>query len=287
MKISKISLPHPVLGLRDDIEGVFSIESHIVVGPENVEISIEYTLKNDTLSGLVDENKAILVMDTNCANTFYRNAFKFKDKKKTFVIPVEYLRDKVEVSFFIIVETTIENYRPLGINLDYGEKSFFVSSGDVLAYGGSGSFIVEKNWKRLKKLSSFMVIEKGDWKHGLAKYDLSGDRIIIRLSDEDYERTKDYQNIPNIPNLFHSGIIYPALLYAISTMFSEKTFQGVNKWADYLEETIDNDLELKDLNKEDSENWPIMAQRILDNPLNRTLSSIGLIIENMSEEELI
>lgn len=286
MKISEISLPHPVLGIRDDIKGDFIVDPKILIDIEEIRMSIDYKLEENTLSDLIKANKASFLTEVSCASTIFRKSYKSKNKKAEIIISAEYLREKVEINFFIVANETMDDYRPIGINPDYGNNKFLISNGDILAYGGSGSFIIEKDWRRLKKLSSFIFIDKGDFKKGPAEYDLSGDRILIKLSEEDYVRTKNFQGVPNVANLFHSGIIYPALLYAISNIYHDRdSFIGVCNWADYIDNMISNDLELKDLDQDNPESWPCMAQQILKNPLDRTLSSIELMIESMSEEE--
>lgn len=285
MKISDISLPHPILGISDDVDGNFTIEPTVELTKERIGISIKTTLSNPSLEELKVNKKCSYCVEISCQSTLYRKSFLFAgDDIQIDILPRDLL-NKVTVQVFIVATDQIRNYLPVGANADYAGASFSLSMGDVMGIGGTFSFVAEKRWQNLKKLASFIVVERNDdIENGPVEYDLSGNRIIIKVSQQDFKKTSDLQLYPHVPEIFHSAIIYPALLHAINVMFLNEESYEDNQWQNYVNQIIECDDELKGLNRTDPDSAVIVAQSILKSPLNRTLEAVESLENDASKD---
>lgn len=285
MRISNISLPHPILGLKDDIKGNFTIAPIVNLGKADIAIEIQVLVSNSTIEELIRDNKCGYCVELNCQNTLYRKSFIFVDKDFKIEISANELSGKVDVQVFMVALDQITNYHPTGINLDYMDHQFKLKKGDVIGYGGSFVFIVEKSYRNLKKLASFIVIEKNDdFDQGPVAYDLNGDRILVKLGKKEFEKSKLLQNFPNIPAIFHTAIIYPALMHAISSLFKDLDSYGENMWSVYINQILESNDELRELDRNDPDSAVKAAQAILKDPLTRTLFAIQKLEESASED---
>jgi len=280
MRINSLSLPHPVLGIHDDVEGTYETELSVQLTQESVTLAIKHKLNNEGISGMISSGLALFCIEVNCPKTFYRNIFFTENHQHSLTIPANLLLDKVSLDFFVVTSVDIRDYYLAGVHEDYKGYKFNLSKGDVIAYGSSASFIAEKSWLALRTVSSFMDIQKYDEKNGPIKIDLSSDKIIVKMSESDYERYRSTWNKQYFGQIFHSAIVLPALIYALSQMFEDRNGDsyGDRKWREMLDHRIKNDEVLRNI-RADQGNVVQIAQILLDNPMDRTLSSLEKIIE--------
>lgn len=280
MKIDRLSLPHPVLGLGDDVEGKYEPIPSIRLGKEKTAISIEHVLENPTLQEMVVKGDIAFCAELNCPQTLYRNVFISRKPNQSIEIETGFLRDKVTIKFYIIAQKDISKYKPKGANQDYGEYTFRVLKGDVLAYGSMTSFIAAKSWEKLAAISSFLVITEGDSQEGPFKIDLNEDRITVQLSKKDYAVYKSASKPPLFGPIFHASVVIPALIFALQQMMTDeaKEQHEGKRWFDVLEFRKNNDEKIEKL-WNDQTNVPEIAQLLLDQPFSRTLTRLEHIID--------
>ncbi len=286
MKINNLSLPHPVLGIGDDVSGKYKVNLQVALDSSRVVLIIEQILLNKTLEKFIEQGKATYSIEVNCPKTLFRESFMFTETRKNIELNADDLRDQVEVGFFINATTDMSDYRIDGSNPDYGDNCFDISQGDVLAHGGRAIFMASKKWEDLKSVGSFMVIDKYNKQKGPVKYDLSSDKIVVKLSESDYERYKSSKNWPNISKIYHTAIVYPALIHSLNQMFSddgESNYSGL-KWFDQLNVRL-NGSEFAKFEARETNDIPEIAQMLLDNPTDRTLDSIVKILNRKNEDE--
>jgi len=284
MRLDDLSLPHPVLGISDDVSGSFNVYAQYDLGSDVIKIKLESKLTNTTIEDLLKEKNASIVADINCASTVFRNTYTFEGDKLSVSIQADQLRDRVDLSFYVISTELINDYSPAGMNSDYGNNKFSLLHGDVIAYGGRGSFIADKQWADLRTVGSFMVIDVKNEKEGAVEYDLSKDFIIIKLSRNDYDKYREIKGFPNTSTIFLTSIVYPALIYSLMYVVNENDeFKG-SKWYDHLSVMLEES-DFSDIDLTDPENIPKIAQRLLLNPLGRTLLSVENIIDKLHEDE--
>lgn len=274
MKIANLSLPYPVLGVHDDIAGKYEISGpDVTTKSDKTEISLAHVLRNHEIQALLESGKAEFVTHVHCMKSAFRQCFRTSSLTQTISINSDELRDKVELEFFIIASQTIADYRPQSAHDDYSGFTFELTPGDVLAYGGTTNFVAHKQWMASEAVGSFMVLEEGDWKNGPMKVILERDKIAIVLSREDFKRYKALSPARQFDRIFHSALVLPALIYAVTQMLSAKESYEDRKWYQVLEDRKTNDPELINETWEVG-NAPVIAQKLLSGPLDRTLSAL-------------
>lgn len=282
MRISDLSLPHPVLGISDDVKGEFEVISQIILGRDSIEIKLEYSLSNQSLEDLIAEDNAEFVTEISCQETIFRDAYKTKSNKQEFSIDSELLRDDVELTHWIVASSDIPDYNQTNANEDYSGSTFNIEKGDVLAYGKAHIFLAEKSWLEFMSVSSFMLIREDERDKGPARYDLHNHQIKIWLAKNDFEKYHKSRNDPKFSPIFHSAIVLPALIYALSHIMSNTETYIDRKWYLHLMLRMENDEELRNTKRE-MDMVPIIAQALLKNPLDRTFAGIDLLIEALQK----
>lgn len=280
MKIDRLSLPHPVLGLGDDVEGKYEPVPSVKLGKKDIVIIIEHVLENKTLQEMIVNGNAIFCTELNCPQTLYRNVFLSREPNQLIKLSAHHLRDKVTARFYIVTQKEVQEYKPAGANKDYEGYAFRVQRGDVLAYGSTTSFIAAKNWEKLAAISSFLIISEGDTREGPFKIDLNEDRITVQLPKKDYAVYRDISNQSLFGPIFHASVVVPALIYALQQMMTDEAVEqyGGKQWFDVLEFRKNNNDKLEKL-WNDPTNVPEIAQLLLEQPFSRMLSCLEQIIE--------
>lgn len=278
MKIDKLSLPHPVLGLGDDVKGSYQVSSSVKLGKERIAVTVNHGLVNETIEKLMEDKIVAFCTEINCPQTLFRESFTTFEPNQIIEIDSTNLRDKVDVRFYVTAKRDISGYSIVGANPDYQDSTFEIAKGDVLAYGGDTSFIAAKRWEELKSISSFLVIMEGSKEEQPFEIYLNSDKIIVYLSKKDYAVYKRASKHGFDP-IFHSSIVVPALSYALQqTMTAEGNPYENLKWHQVLEFRKANDQRLEKI-EWSPEYAPKIAQILLENPFTRTLNRIENIID--------
>ncbi len=268
MKVSAKSYPFPVLGNQDDIvQGQFNPSLHYTLEQDEVVLNCNLLLTNPTISELIEEEVASYYIQVECAGTFYRRTFKSNLEDTQIRIDASDVRDKVTVTFLVCANRPIESYNPVGIHPDLEGDPSYVETGDVLADGGSGWFIADKQFDPLKApISSFMKIQKGLNKTGPVNIVYEEDSIIIVLSEEDYEKYNSIRNYS--PNTLHSSLVLPALVDVLYQMKYSKQQYEDKPWFGKIQQiTLQRQIKLDE---------PVLAaQQILAQPISRSLEEIN------------
>jgi hypothetical protein len=278
MRIDKLSLPHPVLGLGDDVNGFYRASPAVKLGRQNISVIINHGVSNKTIESLLNEKAAAFCTEINCPQTFYRKAFLTTESSQIIEIPSDELRNKTEINFYIVAAKDISGYSVDGANEDYRGFTFEIEKGDVLGYGGRTFFIAAKRWEDIKALSSLMVIKKSEREKGPFEVDLNSDKIVVYLSEQDFNIFRRASR-HGFDSIFHSSIVVPVLMHALNQMMGDdegNLFEN-HKWYQILEfRKNDEGLDRKWSREYITE----IAQTLLANPLTRTLSRVEEIIDS-------
>ncbi len=284
MKINSLSFPHPVLGIGDDVSGNYSVECQVELGRETATLHIRQKLSNRTMESLILDKKAVYNVEVHCRQSLYRKSFLFSQKEHKISIASAELLNKVEVIFFINAAVDIANYCIDGSNADYDGYSFEVTKGDILAYGGSVDFPAEKDWQAFMAVTSFMDIRDYPSEEGPVLYELTQEKVVIRLAKKDYEKYNSVRTAQYLYPIFHSSIAYPALLFALTNMKRSDDY-GNSKWFLNLQWRLENEPELGRYDIDRIDDIPKIAQAILRNPIERSLTGMEKIRKNPGMEE--
>lgn len=263
--------PHPVMGVMNNVGGELDIHLNVKAGKDTIRLESIYHLDNDDLKSLIEEEKACYTVQVYCRSTMYRQVFKSnKSISEQIVIQAYKLRDQVELDFFICASEDLEKYCNSRAHKDYDNASFSIAKGDILAYGGHGLFYANKTPEELKAVSSFMQIDRYDVNNGPIQNFYDGDKIIIRLSKNDYEKYIEVAGNQYSEQLLHSAVVLPALMDAINKTNTSTEFEECS-WFQILKKLIEEQ-------SKGNDNPLFAGQKILDNPLNRTFKTIDNLL---------
>lgn len=266
MAVKYKSYPFPVLGNEDDVAGQFRPAMRYTLEPDTVIIECDFDLVNRSIESLIHDEQASFLVQVECSSTFYRRTFVSHERHEEIVIEAGDLRDKVDVSFFVCATSTLENYHPEGIHPDLEGQPSFIEKGDVLAEGGTGSFLADKTFDPLKApVSSFMKIKEATEKSTPMSIDYEGDQIVIKLSKDDYKSYK-YARKYAISSL-HSSLVLPALVDTLYVINKDDGTYDDMPWFNKIKQICrERDIDLSD---------PLIAaQRMLGKPIERGLNEI-------------
>ena len=153
-----------------------------------------------------------------------------------------------------------------------------VASGDVLAYGGRDHFFAEKRWEEQKSVSNFMEIRPYALLSGPMKFFLGEEKIIVNLPAGDFKSYRKLVGYDEFAPMFHSSIVLPALMFALTEMMSDGEQYENRSWYKVIESRRNNDNKIKNLAWE-PENVPEIAQIILNNPVERSLWGMRRMVD--------
>lgn len=272
MNYNNRAYPHPVLGIDNNINDTFEVNFNISADKGEISISLEYRLSNKDLTKLIKSRIVTFCIQIYCKGTLYREVFtSYKFLPKTIKIPATRLHEHVEADFFICACDEILNYTNSEFSADYKGYTFLIEKGDILAYGGKGIFYANKSFEELKSVSAFMNIDSGDKKIMPMYNYYDGDKITIYLSQSSYELYQKVKNEKTYTDTLHSSVVLPALAEAIRFLESDDSKEYLDrKWYALLEKLIQSNATDDPLQT---------AQKILDQPVNRSFSSLYEIIK--------
>ncbi|HLF64580.1 MAG TPA: hypothetical protein VI603_12540 [Saprospiraceae bacterium] len=263
--------PHPVLGIEDSVSGKFAIHVSVKASKQTIKIIPVFELNNSTLNRLIQEGNAVFGTHIYCRATMFRKLIRSEMPiSKEIVIPAQELRNRVDLDFFICAVEDIPHYKNDLSHTDYNGYSFYIEKGEILAYGGKAEFNANKSPEELKSVSAFMNIDKYEKENGPVYNFYDGDKITIRLPENDYLMYQHIVNNPFIANILHSTIVLPALMEAIDVVLSGTDEYLNNSWFQILQKIVEETKE---------ESLIGIAQKVLDNPINRAFKTVQTMIE--------
>jgi hypothetical protein len=218
MIIHDRSFPHPVLTpFRDDVTpNEFSVETSVSPDADNFYIDVRFLYSNPTLLELVKTGKATHSVHIECKRNFYRELFSFQSDAQHVVIQASELVGRVEVSGFIRAQGPIDDYCVVGAHPDYGNSTFQIHSGDILAVCPTQSFEAYTDYDPLRDISSILIIRRDDERdEGAMTLETNEDRIVATLARRDYERYTDLKADPSMVSVVANQVVVPALLEAV------------------------------------------------------------------------
>jgi hypothetical protein len=276
MRLSNRSYPHPVVGNRDDVPGAaFQASVEMTTDKEAIYLDVAVKCSSKTINDLVKKNDAKFVIHVECSNTLYRRAFEFADGTYRVQIPSDNLNDAVEVNVFARAVRAISGYRVDAANPDYGNTTFALDKGDILAIGEGHLFYLDAPFDALSPIGSIMQIqashEDGDRP---MQVEYGGPKIVIYLSKKDFAEYNWLKNMEGMATALTTTIVLPVLIEAINQVKAND--DDDLRWVRALKRRIES-MQLKtDVDALE------LAQKILELPVKRTLASARMLAENAS-----
>jgi hypothetical protein len=238
-------------------------------------LDVAVKCSSKTINDLIKKSDAKFVMHVECSNTLYRRAFEFADGNYRAQISSDNLNDAVEVNVFARAARAISGYRVDAAHPDYGNVTFEIDKGDILAVGDGHLFYLDAPFDALSPIGSIMQIQPAhDDGDRPMQVEYGGPKIVIYLSKKDFADYNLLKGMEGMSVALTTTIVLPVLIEAINQV---KTNDDDDlRWVRALKRRIES-MQLK--TDDDSLE---LAQKILELPVKRTLASVRMLAENAS-----
>jgi len=203
-------------------------------------------------------------------------------------IPGDNLDGRVEVCSLIVATEDLPEYRNSNFHPDYGDNSFFVKKGDVLAVCNDIYFDATKNVDPLQNVASiFRVRPNPDPNATPFDIDLQDHYVIIQLSHQNFTAYSQLRSDQDKQSTLASMIVTPALVRIIEVIKSagEDDFFDL-RWFKVVSRR------LKDMGcdpSKESSAWKedsplILAQMLIGDPLSSSLQMMMDVEDEGADE---
>lgn len=278
MIIRERLFPYPVLRVAsDDVmpnRFVMSVSASHDADMHYVEIAFEHD--NGSLDELIETGRATYAVHVECRRNFYREMHYSAERLCRLSIPAVALVGKVEVSGFVVARHPMAEYRIGGAHPDYGAATFGVGVGDVLAVAESWTFDAHVDYDPLKSIASILTIQRSEvLADGPMSVDSLGDRIIVVLSQRDYDRYRDLKGDPKLGPLLANQVVVPVLVDLVGQMTGASDDVHEEDMGKRWYRSVIRKLEGDGCDLRGGKVTALEAtQRLLQQPLRRSLESI-------------
>ena len=264
--------PHPVLrppACGDDYphaEFQVEIEVERSAGSTAVDIAAEFDLSDRDLLALVDGEAAVYVLLIRASKTHYRELFSSYDRRIEKAIDHGKLSGRVEVTPFLVCTRRLPQFRAAGWHRDFGDRTFDVAAGSVLAEDEPKVYWVDTA-DEAPLGSIFTLHQQPGVTDGLWRCDLSQDRVAIVLSPSDYRRAlaaRDRAYRTDEGQYLMNGLYLPALIQVLCAADRDHEAYADYRWF----HTLDQRLEAVGCERIGSERAEraVDAQKVLESP---------------------
>jgi hypothetical protein len=236
---TNISMPHPVLGIPNDMSGSFNVRFKVIMDRQSRNYAfsaIEVEISNSYIARLYEAGNLDLVLKVSCVPTY---------KNWTFVNPKQFdLKENevdilLEIESFLLVGNTSLQFYDVSFSDIFGEKVFELTKGDIVALTGSQKIPIEKDNEKAT-LGSIFRFEKIDANATVKelRFDFDADQIVIYYppakSDTD-PITLLFDKKNGAPFTALNLYVIPALEQAVRAMIEEpREYEGY-KWFTVLD----------------------------------------------------
>lgn len=287
MQINYRQYPHPVLSyFADDV-----IDSDFQASLKSSKTQNTYIFEAqcvtscDGINELIEEKKACFAFHFECSTTRYRKVFRSFDSNFTFQLPADSIEGKVQICSFILAAQNLENYSLPEFHPDYEGHTFSIKKGDVLAIDDERTFFAEKEYDPLKRIPSIFSIQPNRDENALSfDIDSSGHKIIIKLSENNFEHYKTISLNQNLQPLLSSLIIMPALvsiLESVKNAGDQEIDLEEYRWYRVIKRRLKEFGVDIDNKSTFSDSTLALAQKLIGEPLNTSL----LALVNFEDED--
>ncbi|MEW4923662.1 hypothetical protein [Algibacter sp. 2305UL17-15] len=224
MKISGYKFGHPVFGLEDyyDFRPEVAVEQkiedgHLIITSSNFELG-----DNQKLKELLNNDVASIVTEVFCTYTMYRKSFFSKDGINVRV-PLENLKNKLEILYFIIANEQLDNYTNDAVKPSLRNQSFFVEKGDILGLLGEEILTLDVS----TSMDSIVKIRKSD-NNQTHTFSWNESSIIINLPPKQHTKLNKFKASLEYQKILVSSVLQSALIHACYKLKADSQYSEKN-----------------------------------------------------------
>jgi hypothetical protein len=271
MVSQKISMPHPVLGIPDDMTGSFELDFQLRPDRPAREyeiFGIRTSITNDYIKQLHEGDCLDFVLKVSCPPTYKTWTF----INQTLIrLPESEVDQILEVEGFLVVKNKINFFKDSSFNEIFSGASFDLDQGDIVALTGSKKILIEKENEKssLGSIFRFSKIDPKDEDQEIS-FSFEDQQIVI------YYPSKNPQYDPinllfdqrqGLPYCALNMYIIPAIANALAACREQPKYYADKKWRLVLD---------KLLGEQSTDDDFINAQRVIhtDVPINLAFAEI-------------
>jgi hypothetical protein len=255
-----ISMPHPVLGILDDMSGSFNVRFKITMDRQSrqyVFSDILVEISNLYLDDLYEKGKLDFVIKVSCVPTYMNWTFL---NLTQFSLPENEVDILLEIESFLLVRSEPLSYNDNSFSNIFGNKVFDLVKGDIVALTGPQRIPIEKGNEKAT-LGSIFRFEKTDLNARVKElhFEFDADQIVIHYPSIDAEAdpiTLLFDKKIGAPYTALNLYVIPALEQVFKAMEDEPQLYESYKWFTVLNSLLPPSMREKD-------NHFINAQRVI------------------------
>lgn len=248
---------------------------------------------NQTITNLINNNKAKACLIVECPDTIYREAYSIGLEPRDILIKKNNIIGNVAISGFIYANDIIENYNDIDFVDEYKDYSFEIEKFDVMAIDNGEILKIDLDEKIDKKISSIFSIIKDEKSTESMEINFDRNRIQIYIPSKEFSIYDRLKNNDNFNNIFFSIFAIPALTQALIEIKNKLCNGGYTlediefeyNWFISIEKAYKkiNGIELNDtilLNDDINR----IAQSLLNFGTIKAIDDIPVLISDMSQD---
>ncbi|MCA0970655.1 hypothetical protein LCM20_08655 [Halobacillus litoralis] len=287
MRVKERHFPYPVLAdFSDDYKkGSYETEISYDVTKDEFILRVKHSLDSKELYSDILRGRAMFCVHIECSKTQMRILSKSKEEKQEVKVKASDIDQRIDVCTFVIANEDIKGFSNESFDDDYKGYTFEVSKGDILAIGDDYLINIEKD--KSNDSESILQLEKSLEDNPKENFSLTfaTDRIVVTLNQEDYKTYNELANTEQLLPILHALIGVPALSAALQLISQEMSDANEDEYSSYRwYRVLMEKIEYLGLDPYDEKVYeePIqLAQKILDNPLSKSLLSLSNIYEGL------
>ena len=264
--------PHPVLrppSYGDDYpRAEFEVEIEVVRGQGSTSVEMEavFELSDPDLLRLVESRSCQYVMLIKASKTHFRDLVQSHEPQMRRMFPAGDLSGRVEFAPFLVCTEELNRFRAEGWHDDFGDRSFNISAGSVLAEDEPKDYWIDTA-DEAPFGSIFAHKTNPDLSDGRWTCELAEDRIWIVMSATDsarYHLARERVNNQPEGQYLMNGLYLPALIGVLNEVDRNVEDYQDYRWYAFLDQRLE-EVGCSPLGS-DNARRSIDAQKILDSP---------------------
>lgn len=279
--------PYPVLTPFNDQE-IYDFSCKLEL-EEKVELDIirfkvHYTLNNETIRSLINEERAVFGLHIECPSTMTRTLLTTTKTIDVFDISIHDLNKTVELNYFILANEDISHYENIEID-PYSEGfTFDLSKGDLLAIGPSEVLDIEKE-PIVDVNSIFELVPDLNKNAKPLLVDLSASKIRIHIPKANFDQLATlHKSVSKMDSILSAIYYIPAMIEALRYIHDayhsddDSLIEDIQDAAWFRSIKARFDYHKIDITKLSSDNIIGIAHEVLDDPNKKAMDSLQELI---------
>lgn len=244
MHIGNRIFPYPVLNRNEAIsdyvaDSVFKVEfdvdesgAPIVQNGEVLFKNLHYTIRDASLSVLLEQGKLKGAFIVECSASVYRNRFDISAVPYDLRVSAHEINGNVVASCYLYATENIADFKSAGFVPEYAGYSFDIDKFDILAVDDGFKFKIELDSAEDDKVASIFTVVKKEDNGNIMSYVYDDKKIIVRLPTAYYECYDHIKTKKECNNIAFAMIAIPALACCLEDI-SSREFGSIDEIIDY------------------------------------------------------